>query len=115
MSTVKGGPQKRVGCDTGTHRSGGSEGTKRKQAAARAAAVTERGRQRRQRPSHKVGAAKKAAGATAAAAAGNGWQRSRRPLQKAGGGDRGGRCSKRAAVAASRHRKRAADETAAVA
>jgi hypothetical protein len=45
----------RVGRNTGTHRGGSSEGTKRKRAAVKAAAITEHERQRRRRPLHKAG------------------------------------------------------------
>jgi hypothetical protein len=68
----KSGPQRRAGRNTGTHRGGSSEGTKRKHVAAEAAAVTEHARQRMRRPLHKAGGAesgryrKKAAAMTAA-------------------------------------------------
>ena len=48
-------PQERVGRNTGNHRGGSSEGTKRKRAAVRAAAVAEHEWQRRRRPLHKAG------------------------------------------------------------
>ena len=51
----KSGPQKRAGRNTGTHRGGSYEGTKRKRAAAEAAAVTEHERQRGRRSLHKAG------------------------------------------------------------
>jgi hypothetical protein len=84
-ATVKSGPHNRAGHYTGAHGGGRSEGTKRKRAVARAAAVTGRERQRRRRPLHKAGVAKKAA------VAGSGRRQWQRPLQKAGGGDGGGR------------------------
>jgi hypothetical protein len=66
ISTVKSGPQKRAGRNTGTCRGGSSEETKKKRAAARAVAVTGRERQRRRRLRE-------------------------RPLQEMGGGIGGGR------------------------
>jgi len=49
MSTIKAGRRTgRTAARAGTHRDGSSEGTKRKRAAAEAAAVTEHERQRRE-------------------------------------------------------------------
>jgi len=48
-------PQEGVGRNTGNHRGGSSEGTKRKRAVARAAAVASHEWQRRRRPLHKAG------------------------------------------------------------
>jgi hypothetical protein len=62
--------------------------TKRKRAAAEAAAVTEHERQRWRRPLHKTW----------------GWLKER-PLQEAGGGDVGGSYRKRAAVTGGRYRR----------